>query len=460
MSFKLPRNVPEFDDHQRSLEDVYFSHTKRNGKDLPMYKDKPFNWSAPSQPTPPWRKKRVLLMLLLLVLGYLFWQNNNKNQKPGRSRWAWKSKSGIDWDRRAEEVKTAFDLSWNRYVKYGWGKDRFAPISKATQRIGDAGMGLFAVGVLDTLMIMNKTAELSKARDWVATFLTADQNVDVDTYEIMTKVVGGLLAANYLVETSEQETDDGEESHGLGEDLYIEKATDFADRLLAGFKSPTEIPFPTVNLDTRKGSGKIMLAGLAGAMQLESRDLTKNAGEAFFWQSAEVVAEALATLSRSGLVSSSLAPTSRRIELSETLINGQTIGYYEMLLKQHLQTSKQEPLYLELWNEALATIKQKYVAYTRYTNLPVIASVPYKADSDSVRMEEATCVLPGLIALSLTSGRTLLSARQLKSWTAEKDAELEFAKQLIKTCWTIYTSQPTGLAPTEVSVLEIGRAHV
>ena len=456
MSFKFPRNVPEFDDHQRSLEDVYFSHTKRDGRDLPMYKDKPFNWSPPRQSTPPWRKKRVLLIVVLLVFGYLFWQNNDKNQKSGRSKWAWKSKSGINWDARAEEVKTAFDLSWNRYVKYGWGKDRFAPISKATERIGDAGMGLFAVGVLDTLMIMNKTAELSKARDWVATFLTADQNVDVDAYEIMTKVVGGLLAANYLLEAPDQESEEEQDSHGLGEDLYIEKAIDFADRILGGFKSPTDIPFQYVNLDTRKGSGKTTTSGNAGAMQLELRDLTKNAGEVFFWEAAETVAETLASLLQSGMVPSSLGSTSRRVELSETAVDGNSIGYYEILLKQYLQTSKQEPLYLELWNEALTTIKQRHIAYTRYTNLPVIASLPYKSDSDSVRMAEATCSLPGLIALSLTSGRKVFSLKKLSKWTPEQEAELDFAKQLIKTCWTVHTSQPTGLAPMEVSVLVHG----
>lgn len=459
MSFNLPRNVPQFDDQQRNLEDVYYSHTKRGGRELPMYKDKPFNWAGPSQSGPIWRKKRVFAGLILLVLGFLFWRNTERHKRPGRSKWAWKSKSGMNWESRAEEVKDAFDMSWNRYVKCAWGKDRFAPVSKKSERIGDAGMGLFTVGALDTLILMNKTAELSKARDWVATFLTGDQNVEVDIFEIGTKVLGGLLAANYLTTNSPAHgSDENDEHSGLGEDLYIEKATDLADRLLGGFDSPTKVPYPSVNLETRKGSGKIVSTGFAGNMQLELRDLTKNAGEIFFWNSAETVAEALASLSRSGLVISTLAPASRRLELSEPTIDGSTIGYYEAVLKQYLQTSKQESIYFDLWNEAMKTIKQKYIAYTRYTNLPVLATSPVKSDSDSVRMSEASCSLPGLIGLSLTSGRSILSARQAKSWSKEKEAELDFAKKLLKTCWAIHTSQPTGLSPIEVSILVRERA--
>ena len=345
-------------------------------------------------------------------------------------------------------------MSWNRYVKYAWGKDRLAPISKESRRMGDAGMGLFTVGALDTLMLMNKTAGVSKARDWIATFLTGDQNVEVDIYEMGTKVLGGLLAANYLVTDGaahSKDEDDGQS--GLGEDLYIEKATDLADRLLGGFETPTRVPYPSVNLETRKGSGKMVATGCAGGMQLELRDLTKNAGETFFWKSAETVAEALASMARSGLVSAILGPASRRVELSEPVINGSTIGYYETILKQYLQTSKQEPIYLDLWNEAMTTIKQEYVAYTRYTNLPVIATSPVNSDYGSVRMSEASCSLPGLIGLSLTSGRSVLSARQSKAWSKEKEAEMEFAKGLLQTCWAIHTSQPTGLSPIEVSVL-------
>ena len=76
------------------------------------------------------------------------------------------------------------------------------------------------------------------------------------------------------------------------------------------------------------------------------------------------------------------------------------------------------------------------------------------ADESVVAMEEATCRIPGLIALGATGGHTLVEAKKSKSWSPKKDDDITFAKGLMKTCWALYKASPSGLAATR-SLIEV-----
>ena len=52
------------------------------------------------------------------------------------------------------------------------------------------GMGWIIVDALDTLMLMNLTAELTHARQWVHNNLTYDQDHDVNTFETTIRMLG------------------------------------------------------------------------------------------------------------------------------------------------------------------------------------------------------------------------------------------------------------------------------
>jgi endoplasmic reticulum Man9GlcNAc2 1,2-alpha-mannosidase len=152
MAFTVPRNVPSFSNPQRHVEDHLWSSSgvsargapranglldnvqgrvgnfldpNRNG--LPMYKDKPYPHSQRRRPL--YRRKRVVALVLLGIIGILYYFGFlGDHQEFGASvrSWTWlrKGEKGkkVDWLKRRERVVEAFELSWDAYERYAWGR--------------------------------------------------------------------------------------------------------------------------------------------------------------------------------------------------------------------------------------------------------------------------------------------------------------------------------------------------
>lgn len=151
MSLSLPKNVPSFNNPQRGLEDAYWGSSGisriQNGhtgngiggkldaffdkRQLPMYKDKPYNYSASRKNTGWYQRKRIFVVAILGILGLAYWFgifSSVANVAPvgssGPTSWTWGSASGsskVNWDDRRQKVKEAFMLSWDGYEKHAWG---------------------------------------------------------------------------------------------------------------------------------------------------------------------------------------------------------------------------------------------------------------------------------------------------------------------------------------------------
>lgn len=120
----------------------------------------------------------------------------------------------------------------------------------------------------------------------------------------------------------------------------------------------------------------------------------------------------------------------------------------EYLIKQYLQTSEQEPVYLDMWLEALAGIEKHLITTTAHSGLRIVAELPQGiGQALSPKMDHLVCFLPGAIALGATGGMTLARARQAPGWGAEEEAQMQLAQDLMKTCWGMYAVTRTGLAP-------------
>ena len=120
----------------------------------------------------------------------------------------------------------------------------------------------------------------------------------------------------------------------------------------------------------------------------------------------------------------------------------------EYLIKQYLQTSKQEPVYEEMWDQALAGVQKHLITYSAQSNLTILGERPQGLEgSISPKMDHLVCFMPGTIALGATGGKTLAEAKKLPTWGAKQEREMELARQLTKTCWGMYRVTSTGLAP-------------
>ncbi|KAF1982321.1 glycoside hydrolase family 47 protein [Aulographum hederae CBS 113979] len=509
MSFSVPRNVPNFQDPARGHEDQAWLATQRprqgygygvgngngngnantgNGgvaekiggmfgdKGLPMYKDKPYNYGASRRRLPWFRRKRVVAVVTLGIVGLLWWMgilgggktDVSDTGKQSHKSWGGKGKGGkIDWEKRQEAVKDAFQLSWKAYEKHAWGYDEFHPVSKSgRQMVPPHGLGWIIVDALDTLILMNLTTELTHAREWVSKTLNYDADHDVNTFETTIRMLGGLLSAHYL----STEFPDMAPLPGVkgsqAEDLYLEKASDLADRLLGAYESNSGVPYASINLHTMKGipshtDGGASSTAEVTSLQLEMKYLAKLTGETNYWERAEKVMQVVDDNGvQDGLVPIFIHADSGTFSGSNIRLGSRGDSYYEYLIKQYLQTSRQEPIYLSMWDDTMAGIKKHLITYTKRTNLTILGERPSGLNGKlEPKMDHLVCFMPGTIALAATGGISIEEFNKREKtggekWDQKREDDLQLATELMKTCWAMYKYTPTGLA-AEITYFDI-----
>ncbi|EAW11168.1 glycoside hydrolase family 47 protein [Aspergillus clavatus NRRL 1] len=444
---------------------------------LPMYKDKPY--FAPRRTAVRSRQKRItyagLCVFVLVCLWYYRSGSGSGEQRTraadvpethkGEELWKWVQSLGepaaepeggqgqnVDWSARREKVRDAFIVSWDGYEKHGWGYDEYRPVTKEAKQMVSGGMGWIIVDALDTLMIMNLTSQVRHARNWIHNSLRYDQDHDVNTFETTIRMLGGLLSAHYLStahpELAPVANDDA------GEDLYIEKATDLAERLMGAFESKTGVPYASINLNASAGipahsdDGASSTAE-ATTLQLEFKYLAKLTGEAEYWRVVEKVMQVVDDQKmEDGLLPIFIYPETGHFRGDNIRLGSRGDSYYEYLIKQYLQTAKQEPIYKDMWDESLMGIRKHLIAYTKHARLMILGEKPEGLEGYlSPKMDHLVCFMPGTIALGATGGLPLSEARKSPEWSVRQDEEILLARELMKTCWATYLATATGLAP-------------
>ncbi|TLD22815.1 hypothetical protein PspLS_07632 [Pyricularia sp. CBS 133598] len=497
MSFAVPKHVPSFTNPQRDLEDRlwasarpgnnnrgkqgggggvlgnvggYFDSSKRNAS-LPMYKDKPYAYPPSHRQRPVYRRKSGFLLLLLAVgaLFYFFGGESHKERVRAPLRklsWLSNDKKALreaDWLKRRDHVVEAFELSWAAYERYAWGYDEFHPVSKKGRHMATGGLGWIIVDSLDTMMLMNLTTQLSHAREWIANSLKYDQDQDVNTFETTIRMMGGLLSAHYLSTTYPDMAPLKDDDEGApGEDLYLEKAKDLADRLLAAFDTKTGIPYASVNLGKFQGIESHADMGAsstaeATTLQLEFKYLAKLTGEKLFWDKVEKVMEVVdkQVAKTDGLVPIFISPATGEFQGENIRYGSRGDSYYEYLIKQYLQTNKKEKVYLDMWDDSMDGMRKHLVTYTQNSGFTIIGERPDGLKGSlSPKMDHLVCFMPGTIALAVTGGKTEAEARKSRTWTKQNEEDMRLARELMQTCWGMYKYMATGLA-AEITFFEI-----
>ncbi|KAF2178591.1 glycoside hydrolase family 47 protein [Zopfia rhizophila CBS 207.26] len=459
MSFAVPRNIPNFDKAQRRFEDNVWGRFSGQETGLPMYKDKPAHHGGPKWP----RRKRGIALAALAVFGCFYWLGwlggGAKEATSGaRKGSSWgpilavtKTGKKADWGKRRESVRDAFLLSWRGYEAHGWGYDEYHPVSKDGRFMAKPnGLGWIIVDALDTMMLMNLTKELSHAREWISTSLSYDKDQDVNTFETTIRMLGGLLSAHYL-----QDTLPGmKPANANDEDLFLEKATDLADRLMGAYESPSGVPWASVILKDGRGvashaDGGASSTAEATSLQLEMKYLAYLTGESHYWEKAEKVMQAVdSNGAKDGLVPIFIYANTGVFRGNEIRLGSRGDSYYEYLIKQYYQTQKQEPIYLDMWNEALAGVKEHLITYSKDSHFTILAERPSGLEGPiHPKMDHLVCFMPGTIALSATGGLNLTEAKQLPTWGKQQEEDMELARELTKTCMGMYRVTATGLAP-------------
>ena len=334
------------------------------------------------------------------------------------------------------------------------GHDEFHPITKKGRQMVPHGMGWIIVDALDTMILMNLTSRVGQAREWIAKDLSYNQDHDVNTFETTIRMLGGLLSAHYLSNEFPQLAPQRDDDPGApGEDLYLEKAKDLADRLISAFDSPSGIPYASVNLAKYEGlishaDGGASSTAETTTLQLEFKYLAKLTGEKYFWDKAEKVMKVVDDNgAEGGLVPIYIYAENGKFRGENIRLGSRGDSYYEYLIKQYLQTSKQEPIYLEMWDEALQGVRKHLVTYTEPSGYTIIGERPNGLEKPlSPKMDHLVCFMPGTIALGATGGLTEAAAKKLPTWTKKNEDDMRLARELMQTCWGMYKWMKTGLA--------------
>jgi len=120
----------------------------------------------------------------------------------------------------------------------------------------------------------------------------------------------------------------------------------------------------------------------------------------------------------------------------------------EYLLKQYLQTSKAEPVYRTMYDQAMNGVKQHLVGYSYPSHFTFVGELPNGISSSTLspKMDHLVCFLGGNFALGATEGKTLKEARA-EGWTAGQQDDLDLAEAITRSCVEMYNITETGIAP-------------
>lgn len=88
--------------------------------ELPMYKDKPYNYTSSGKRAPWWKKYRTVL-LLLGAFALCFYYFSGSGGITSVTQGFKGRKEDVVWEERQLRVKEAFKLSWKAYEDHAWG---------------------------------------------------------------------------------------------------------------------------------------------------------------------------------------------------------------------------------------------------------------------------------------------------------------------------------------------------
>ena len=338
-------------------------------------------------------------------------------------------------DEAMDHVRGMMLHAWTGYRSFAWGLDELKPVSNTGRVWMGPGIAASVIDSLDTLYIMGLMDEYKEARDYVEKDLDFDRGGQISFFETVIRGLGGLLAAYGLT----------------GDRMYVTKAQDLGDRLLHAFKSPSGLPFGSLDLKSHSSSNHRWAPGThilaeVGTIQLEFKYLAEVSGKAEY---ANVVNKVMNIMEGQDSRDPGLYPvfinehTGSSRGTQDYSLGGLGDSYYEYLLKQYLQTNRTEPRFRELFDRSSQGVKKIMVGKVPVGDETLTYVGKYKNGYLEPKMEHLTCFTGGMFALGAWARITS---------TIKED--LDLGAELTRTCRRSYADTPSGLGPEKFGFRE------
>ncbi|KAF7360822.1 alpha-1,2-Mannosidase [Mycena sanguinolenta] len=313
------------------------------------------------------------------------------------------SRPGLSADaEKRDVVVNAFKHAWSAYEHDAMGADEYLPVSHSGANFsGYGGIGYTIVEAIDTMILMGLDSEYAEAKNWIKEHLSFDRNSYFSTFETTIRVLSGLLSAYYLT----------------GDELYKQHAADIGDRILPAFDTASGLPESSVNL----GAGTAMHLKKVMEVMNKARSL-----------------DGLAPIAISYVLFFNTVPL---------LMSGGN-SYYEYLLKQYIQTNRTEPVYLQMYSDAMRGVHDLIYKTPRDHLTYVAELLPPELSglgkfSGSATKARAPWMLPG---------RTVSVPPRMEELTAVGKCNWETGVALLETFMETHKTA-TGLSPESVNFL-------
>lgn len=341
---------------------------------------------------------------------------------------------------RRNAVKEGFLHAWKGYKTYAWGKDSLHPVSKSGSD-DFLGMAISIVDSMDTALIMGLDDIFEEQYAWVVKNLKFGDQENINVFETTIRVVGGLLSAYAL----------------SGRQPLLDFADDLATKLLPAFQSKTGIPYGTLGLKSGKKYNPSWVqhassVAEAGTLQLEFRYLAKLTGKREYRERVDRVFrffEGRMQDSRSNDVLDGLFPMFVHPETGD--VKGNPIitfgargdSLYEYFLKTYIQTDCSEDWLLRMYDTSMMGMTKHLLMKTSGKNaLTYVAEMNKNEPHKPIKkMDHLVCFVPGMLALGSIRG----AGSSVKDHATH--SHLAIAERLMKTCYAMYSTTATGLAP-------------
>lgn len=236
-------------------------------------------------------------------------------------------------------VKAGFLHAWTGYRRHAWGHDALKPISRTGHDWYGQSLLMTPVDALDTLLLMGLTDEADDVRELIATRLDFDRDLDVKHFEIVIRLLGGLLSGYEMT----------------GDARLLAKADDLGTRLLPAFDSPTGLPYVTVNLRTGKTGGTESNPAESGTLLLEYGRLSQHTGKRIYFDRAmRALRETYARRSALGLVGERFDVATGAWTQRRSHVGARIDSYYEYLWKCWVLLG--EPECRAMWDTHIAAL--------------------------------------------------------------------------------------------------------
>ncbi len=317
----------------------------------------------------------------------------------------------------ADSVRNEFLHAWSAYKQYAWGHDALKPLSKTPHDWYGISLCMTPVDAFDTMVLMGLKEEAAEAKQLIFDSLRFDLDLEVQSFEITIRLLGGLLSAYQLD----------------GDRRFLDLAEDLGKRLLPVFSSSTGMPYRYVNLQTGKIRDSINNPAEIGTALLEFGTLSKLTGKSVYYEKPKRALTALfSRRSPAGLMGTWLNVETGEWTNTTAHIGGAIDSYYEYLIKAWLLFGDRECL--EMWQTHITAINL-HLADTVNGGLWYGQSEMATGKRTGTRFGSLEAFFPAILCLAGDTARAAkLQESCFRMWTLHgiEPEEIDYATMEVK----------------------------